>query len=170
MWALPDITSVLFIAHHSKNDLEKIIKRTDLIFKSLKAYLKRAPSLKGAALVKLSSLRIQSELWRGFTNITTAAKRLESMDITSDNWFENMLKIFGRNRVDPEFMSMDANSHDARGLKRHNKCCTDYEIPRSYLRMIRTNKAYENKSVDYNNQQCCQNFLDEPAKLANQTG
>ncbi|XP_036340543.1 uncharacterized protein LOC118749865 isoform X2 [Rhagoletis pomonella] len=113
MWALPDITSVLFIAHHSKNDLEKIKKRTDLIFKSLKAYLKRAPSLKGAALVKLSSLRIQSELWRGFTNITTAAKRLESMDITSDNWFENMLKIFGRNRVDPEFMSMDANSHDA---------------------------------------------------------
>ncbi|XP_054746895.1 endothelin-converting enzyme homolog isoform X2 [Anastrepha obliqua] len=113
MWALPDITSALFVAHHSNSDLQSTVKRTDLIFKSLKAYLKRAPSLKGAALVKLSSLRIQSEPWKGFTNITAAAKQLESMDITSDNWFENMLKIFGRNKLDPSSVSVDINSHDA---------------------------------------------------------
>ncbi|XP_054082062.1 neprilysin-3 isoform X1 [Zeugodacus cucurbitae] len=113
MWALPDITSAIFVAHHAGRDLKNAIKRTELIFKSLKAYLKRAPSLKGAALVKLSSLRIQSHPWNGFTNITLAAMELESMDISSDDWFENILKIFGRNKIDPTSIKMDRNSHDA---------------------------------------------------------
>uniref|UniRef100_W8BH66 Endothelin-converting enzyme 2 n=1 Tax=Ceratitis capitata TaxID=7213 RepID=W8BH66_CERCA len=112
MWALPDITSALFMAYYSKSDLHSYIQRTDLIFKSLKAHLKRAPSLKGAALVKLSSLRIQSQPWEGFTNITTATKELESMDISSDNWFQNILKIFKRNKLDPNSYKMDVNSHD----------------------------------------------------------
>ncbi|XP_050338187.1 uncharacterized protein LOC126764541 isoform X5 [Bactrocera neohumeralis] len=112
MWALPDVTSAIFVTHHSTRDIKNAIKRTNLIFKSLKAYLKRAPSLKGAALVKLSSLRIQSQPWNGFTNITYAAKDLDSMDISSDDWFENILKIFGRNKIDPTSIKIDKNSHD----------------------------------------------------------
>ncbi|XP_054082065.1 uncharacterized protein LOC105220076 isoform X4 [Zeugodacus cucurbitae] len=95
------------------SSLQEVYPLTELIFKSLKAYLKRAPSLKGAALVKLSSLRIQSHPWNGFTNITLAAMELESMDISSDDWFENILKIFGRNKIDPTSIKMDRNSHDA---------------------------------------------------------
>ncbi|XP_069969132.1 EEF1AKMT4-ECE2 readthrough transcript protein isoform X2 [Bactrocera oleae] len=112
MWALPDVTSAIFVAHHSTKDIKNAIKRTDVIFKSLKAYLKRAPSLKGAALVKLSSLRVQSQLWNGFTNLTFATKELESMDISSDDWFENVLKIFGTQKKDPTSIKIDRNSYD----------------------------------------------------------
>uniref|UniRef100_A0A1A9X1C6 Uncharacterized protein n=1 Tax=Glossina brevipalpis TaxID=37001 RepID=A0A1A9X1C6_9MUSC len=77
---------------------------TDIIFKSLKAHLKRAPSLKGAALVKLSALKIKSEPFSGFSNITFMIKTLESLEITSDNWFENILKIYQRNRIVPDII------------------------------------------------------------------
>lgn len=88
-------------------------KKTDIIFKSLKAHLKRAPSLKGAALVKLSALKIQSEPWNGFSNITFMIKNLESLEITSDNWFENILKIYQRNRIVPDVIHTNFTSHDA---------------------------------------------------------
>uniref|UniRef100_A0A1A9VM03 Peptidase M13 N-terminal domain-containing protein n=1 Tax=Glossina austeni TaxID=7395 RepID=A0A1A9VM03_GLOAU len=113
MWALPDITSALFIAQHSSDDISDVIRRTDIIFKSLKAHLKRAPSLKGAALVKLSALKIQSEPWSGFSNITFMIKTLESLEITSDNWFENILKIYQRNRIVPDVIHTNFTSHDA---------------------------------------------------------
>ncbi|KNC34384.1 hypothetical protein FF38_10862 [Lucilia cuprina] len=113
MWALPDITSALFIAQHSSDDIRDVIRQTEVIFKSLKAHLKRAPSLKGAALVKLSALKIQSEPWNGFSNITAMIKVLESMEITSDNWFENILKIYQRNKAVPDIIDMNMDSHDA---------------------------------------------------------
>lgn len=75
--------------------------------------MKRAPSLKGAALVKLSALKIQSEPWSGFSNITAMIKILESMEITSDNWFENVLKIYQRNKAVPDVIDMNMDSHDA---------------------------------------------------------
>ena len=87
--------------------------QTEIIFKSLKAHLKRAPSLKGAALVKLSALKIQSQPWEGFTNYTAIIKNLESMEINSDNWFENVLKIYKRNQIVPEIVTMEMESHDA---------------------------------------------------------
>ncbi|TMW46440.1 hypothetical protein DOY81_008480 [Sarcophaga bullata] len=113
MWALPDITSALFIAQHSSDGIKDVIRRTEVIFKSLKAHLKRAPSLKGAALVKLSALKIQSDPWSGFSNITSVIKTLESMEITSDNWFENVLKIYQRNKIVPDIIEMNMESHDA---------------------------------------------------------
>ncbi|KAM7359547.1 neprilysin-like 16 isoform 1-T7 [Cochliomyia hominivorax] len=113
MWALPDITSALFIAQHSSDDIKDVIRRTEVIFKSLKAHLKRAPSLKGAALVKLSALKIQSEPWSGFSNITAMIKILESMEITSDNWFENILNIYQRNKAVPYVIDLNMDSHDA---------------------------------------------------------
>lgn len=113
MWALPEITSALFVAQHSSEDLKEIIKRTDIVFRSLKAHLKRAPSLKGAALVKLSALKIQINPWEGFTNFTFIIKQLESIEITSDNWFENVLKIYKRNKIIPDSVALDGDSHDA---------------------------------------------------------
>ncbi|XP_067616169.1 neprilysin-1 isoform X2 [Eurosta solidaginis] len=112
MWALPDIASTLFVTHHSNSDLQAVVKKTNAIFKSLKAHLKRAPSLKGAALVKLSSLRIQSQIWQTFTNLTASEDQLKSMNITTDNWFLNILNICRRNRVDPNSINMDTNLHD----------------------------------------------------------
>ncbi|XP_055847848.1 endothelin-converting enzyme 2 isoform X2 [Episyrphus balteatus] len=113
MWALPEITSALFIAQHSSEDLREVIKRTEVVFRSLKAHLKRAPSLKGAALVKLSALKIQTNPWEGFTNFTAMIKQLESIEITSDNWFENILKIYKRNKIIPDSVTLDVDSHDA---------------------------------------------------------
>ncbi|XP_017481508.1 PREDICTED: uncharacterized protein LOC108370644 [Rhagoletis zephyria] len=62
----------------------------------------------------------------------------------------NLVKTKLRNSI--HLITINAILSIRYGLKRHNKCCTDYEIPRSYLKMIGTNKAYENQSIDYNNQ------------------
>ena len=67
--------------------------------------------------MKLSALKIQSELWSGFSNITAVIKTLESMEITSDNWFENILKIYQRNKIVPDIIDMNMESHDAYGLQ-----------------------------------------------------
>ena len=64
--------------------------------------MKRAPSLKGAALVKLSSLKIQTHTWPGFTNISAIVQQLDSLEITSDNWFENILNIYKKSKSIPE--------------------------------------------------------------------
>ncbi|XP_032288951.1 endothelin-converting enzyme homolog isoform X2 [Drosophila virilis] len=113
MWALPDLASELYISQHSSVDSKDIIKRAEIIFKSLKAHLKRAPSLKGAALVKLSALKIQSKTWEGFSNITQLTKALEPLEISQDNWLDNILEIYKRNKIVPNKINMDANSHDA---------------------------------------------------------
>lgn len=50
-----------------------------MIFEVLKAYLKRAPSLKGAALVKLSQLKIQVHPWPSFSNQSKIAAMLDKV-------------------------------------------------------------------------------------------
>ncbi|KAM8703690.1 hypothetical protein ACLKA7_008335 [Drosophila subpalustris] len=112
MWALPELASALYIAQHSL-DSKDIIKRADIIFKSLKAHLKRAPSLKGAALVKLSALKIQSQTWEGFTNLTLLMQSQESLQINPDSWLDNILEIYKRNKLVPSSINMDSSSHDA---------------------------------------------------------
>ncbi|XP_017845299.1 endothelin-converting enzyme 1 [Drosophila busckii] len=114
IWALPDLASALYIAQHYSDDSKDIIKRADIIFKSLKAHLKRAPSLKGAALVKLSALKIQSQTWEGFTNITKILKTLDSLQINSDSWLENILEIYKKNKLVPStLVNSESSLHNA---------------------------------------------------------
>ncbi|XP_037707538.1 uncharacterized protein LOC119545764 [Drosophila subpulchrella] len=113
MWALPELSSSLYIAQHSSEDLKDTTKRAEIIFKSLKAHLKRAPSLKGAALVKLSALKIQSQTWEGFSNTTDLLKTLQSLDITAECWFQNILEIYKKNKLVPNDISLNGGSHDA---------------------------------------------------------
>ncbi|SPP83237.1 uncharacterized protein LOC117585670 isoform X1 [Drosophila guanche] len=113
MWALPELASALYIAQHSSDDLKDTTKRAEIIFKSLKAHLKRAPSLKGAALVKLSALKIQSQTWEGFSNVTDLVKSLESLNINSECWFQNILEIYKKNKLVPNEINMRTGSHDA---------------------------------------------------------
>lgn len=68
--------------------------QTEAIFEILKAWLKRAPSLKGAALVKLSQLRVQISQWPFYTNSTAIASVLNELTISSDNWYENVLEVY----------------------------------------------------------------------------
>lgn len=50
------------------------------IFDLLKAHLKRAPSLRGFALVRLASLKFQAELWPPLIyNTTDALTKLEEV-------------------------------------------------------------------------------------------
>ncbi|XP_052859068.1 neprilysin-2 isoform X2 [Drosophila gunungcola] len=113
MWALPELSSSLYIAQHSSEDLKDTTKRAEIIFKSLKAHLKRAPSLKGAALVKLSALKIQSQTWEGFSNTTDLLKTLQTLDITSECWFQNILEIYKKNKLEANDISLNGGSHDA---------------------------------------------------------
>ncbi|XP_030382486.1 endothelin-converting enzyme homolog [Scaptodrosophila lebanonensis] len=113
MWALPDVTSALYISKHSSDDIIEKTKRAEAVFKSLKAHLKRSPSLKGAALVKLSALKIQSKTWEGFKNITKLIKSMETLNIQSDSWFENVLRIYKKTKLIPDPNNMVMVSHDA---------------------------------------------------------
>lgn len=76
--------------------------------------MKRAPSLKGAALVKLSALKIQSEPWSGFANISAIIQELDSLDISPDNWFENVLQIYQHQMFTSNITIIaETESHDA---------------------------------------------------------
>lgn len=68
--------------------------QADMIFEVLKAYLKRAPSLKGAALVKLSQLKLQINPWHVLSNLSRISAMMDGVEISSDNWFENVLRIY----------------------------------------------------------------------------
>lgn len=120
MWALPEAASALYASQFSDASVRDAITRvcwniltihakilitnnlihatfatqTEVIFEVLKAWLKRAPSLKGAALVKLSQLRVQIATWPTLTNSTATSHMLDAFTISSDNWFENVLAIF----------------------------------------------------------------------------
>lgn len=63
----------------SRNGFSTLRLQADLIFEVLKAYLKRAPSLKGAALVKLSQLKIQVHPWPALSNHTRIAAMLDKV-------------------------------------------------------------------------------------------
>jgi hypothetical protein len=62
------------------------------VFDLLKAHLKRAPSLRGAALVRLASLKFQAEPWPMFANKTEALARLDEVG-SSGGWRKKSLKI-----------------------------------------------------------------------------
>ena len=85
----------------------------------MKAHLKRAPSLRGTALVRLSSLKVQAKIWPTLFNKTKLAAVLDKVinnrlyvrlinliyvliiyfqiEISSDNWFDNVIKIYQLN-------------------------------------------------------------------------
>lgn len=60
----------------------------------MKSHLKRAPSLKGAALVKLSQLKAQASNWPLLRNLSQISGILDRVEITSDNWMKNILNIY----------------------------------------------------------------------------
>lgn len=54
--------------------------QSNVVFDLLKAHLKRAPSLRGAALVRLASLKFQAEPWPPLViNKTEALARLDEV-------------------------------------------------------------------------------------------
>lgn len=59
----------------------------------LKSHLKRAPSLKGAALVKLSQLKIHANNWPVLQDMNKIEEILGQVIIT-DNWMINILNIY----------------------------------------------------------------------------
>uniref|UniRef100_A0A182JUX3 Peptidase M13 N-terminal domain-containing protein n=1 Tax=Anopheles christyi TaxID=43041 RepID=A0A182JUX3_9DIPT len=93
-WALPEVTSALFVAQYSEEVIRHAIQRTEEMFENMKQHLKRAPSLRGAALVRLSQLKVQAKVWPTLFNRTEIASVLDEIEISSDNWFENVLKIY----------------------------------------------------------------------------
>ncbi|XP_055588122.1 endothelin-converting enzyme 1 [Uranotaenia lowii] len=93
-WALPEVTSSLFIGQYSEEVIAHAIQRTEEMFENMKQHLKRAPSLRGAALVRLSQLKVQAKVWPTVFNRTKIATILDEIEISSDNWFENVLKIY----------------------------------------------------------------------------
>ncbi|XP_037030087.1 endothelin-converting enzyme homolog isoform X1 [Bradysia coprophila] len=107
MWAMPEISSALYVAQFSDEVTNDVINRADLIFEVLKAYLKRAPSLKGAALVKLSQLKIQVHPWPALSNHTKILAMLDKVEINSDNWFENILQIYKSRKSSPNNEALD---------------------------------------------------------------
>lgn len=113
MWALPEISASLYVAQHSNDNIDDVVKRTGVVFEALKAYLKRAPSLKGAALVKLSQLKLQSKLWPGFHNLTAMITKLESYEISSDDWFDNIIKIYKKGKsISTDDIDWQLNVHE----------------------------------------------------------
>lgn len=60
--------------------------QSSVVFDLLKAHLKRAPSLRGAALVRLASLKFQAEPWPLLANKTEALARLDEVGGFSVGW------------------------------------------------------------------------------------
>jgi hypothetical protein len=57
-----------------------VIFQSSVVFDLLKAHLKRAPSLRGAALVRLASLKYQAEPWPPlYGNKSEALARLDEV-------------------------------------------------------------------------------------------
>lgn len=50
--------------------------------------------MKGAALVKLSQLKAQANNWPVLRNLSRISDILNKVDITSDNWMQNILNIY----------------------------------------------------------------------------
>lgn len=74
--------------------------KTEHIFEVLKSHLKRAPSLKGAALVKLSQLKVQANNWPVLRNLSQIGEILNQVEISPDNWMQNILNIYKLYRLD----------------------------------------------------------------------
>ncbi|KYN16079.1 hypothetical protein ALC57_11688, partial [Trachymyrmex cornetzi] len=55
----------------------------------------------------------------------------------------NLVKSKIRNRL--QNIMVNTILHIRYGLKRHDKCCYNYEIPISYIKLIGTSTAYNDK-------------------------
>lgn len=75
--------------------------QTETVFDVLKAHLKRAPSLKGAALVKLSQLKIQAQIWPTLRDTNQIGEMLDKVEIKSNDWFTNILNIYKMEKMVP---------------------------------------------------------------------
>lgn len=93
-WAMPEVSSALYVGQFSKEQIENATRRAEDIFESIKAHLKRAPSLRGNALVRLSALKLQGEIWPNLYNHTYIQQWLDSIEITSDDWIQNVMRIY----------------------------------------------------------------------------
>lgn len=62
-WAMPEASSALLIEYYSEEALQNAIQRVEHMFEALKAHIKRAPTLRGRALVQLSALKIIAQPW-----------------------------------------------------------------------------------------------------------
>lgn len=60
----------------------------------MKSHLKRAPSLKGAALVKLSQLKVHASSWPVLRDLQQIEEVLDQIEITSENYMLNILNIY----------------------------------------------------------------------------
>ncbi|XP_065087387.1 endothelin-converting enzyme homolog [Ochlerotatus camptorhynchus] len=109
-WALPEVSSALFIGQYSEEVIGHAIQRTEEMFENMKQHLKRAPSLRGAALVRLSQLKVQAKVWPTLFNRTEIASILDQIEISSDNWFENVLKIYQLNNNRSSVRNVSAES------------------------------------------------------------
>lgn len=92
--------NAIFCFHH----------QTETIFEVLKAHMKRAPSLKGAALVKLSQLKVQAYNWPVLRNLSEIAARLDQVEIMSDDWFRNVLNIYKAHKAVPKNVDLSMNN------------------------------------------------------------
>lgn len=72
--------------------------------------MKRAPSLKGAALVKLSSLKIQANPSPTWYNSVEIEEILNRIEVSSDDWLDNVLKLYKLQQIHPKTnLSMDVH-------------------------------------------------------------
>lgn len=137
-WAMPEASSALLIEHYSPELLQNAIQRVEVMFEALKAHIKRAPTLRGRALVQLSALKITAQPWPELYNQTYVSDLLGQVSSThpptylkpvradlnisflvslqfefsSDNWFENVLKIYQvRNEV-PDLTQINVTVDD----------------------------------------------------------
>lgn len=62
-WAMPEASSALMINYYNEEVLQNAITRVEHMFEALKAHIKRAPTLRGRALVQLSALKIIAQPW-----------------------------------------------------------------------------------------------------------
>nr|XP_029716259.1 endothelin-converting enzyme homolog [Aedes albopictus] len=109
-WALPEVSSALFVGQYSEEVIGHAIHRAEEMFENMKQHLKRAPSLRGAALVRLSQLKVQAKVWPTLFNRTEIASILDQIEISSDNWFENVLKIYQLNNNRSSARNVSAES------------------------------------------------------------
>ncbi|EDS38835.1 zinc metalloprotease [Culex quinquefasciatus] len=86
------------------------ILATEEMFEFMKQHLKRAPSLRGAALVRLSQLKVQAKVWPTLFNRMEIATILDRIEISSDNWFENVLKIYQLNKDRSSYRNISSES------------------------------------------------------------
>lgn len=78
-WAMPEVASALMMEHYSAEELQNAIQRVEVMFEALKAHIKRAPTLRGRALVQLSALKITAQPWPELFNKSFVSSLLDQV-------------------------------------------------------------------------------------------